>query len=877
MRRRALAAAAALATLAIAPAAADSRGDRAPVTPSGWRVTPAGTELGVSRLATGFQGPLGSDLAPDGRHVLSASSGAARFQSADLFDIAKAGRVDYAGYDADRGESVFYGVAFSPDGGRAWVAGGGQNVVHEYRVAGDDLSETRAIPVPGFPAGIAYGHTPKGDRIYVVNNLAANAAGGANPPGHTVTVIDPASGTVTGTIELGTPLQPIGVAFDRGGRKAYVTNWMGRSVSVIDTRTEAKTTDVELSPQSNPLQADHPGAVAANPKRDELYVANSSSDTVSVIDTRTDRLAATIDVALVRGGPKGANPDGVDVSPDGRTLYVAEAGEDAVAVVDLDRRGTAGFVPTSWYPADVDVTPDGRRLVVTNANDSGAGPNPCGPTAATHPGCPAKDPNRDEAGRDSIDPQYSGSMIKGSLTVVDVPRSREALARATAQVRDDNQAPERAARAPRRVRDHDAIKHVIYVIKENRTYDQVFGDLPRGDGDPSLQLFGDESAPNHRELARRFTLLDNFYADAEVSADGHNWATQANATDYVDRTWPVNYSPFPRSRQRAYDFENVPLAQQFASEPLASDPTVPRSAAAQTAGYLWDNAYDHGVSYRDYGEYTRSPGDCNPNVALRDNESDTTRLNDARFGEHVDGHFPGYNTACSDHRDREPEWEREFRQYAHNGDLPQLSIVRFPNDHTNGTRAGSATPRAYVADNDLALGRLVDVVSHSVFWKDTLILVTEDDAQNGPDHVDAHRTVALAISPYTQVARTDSTHYDTASMIATAEDLLGLPPMSIFDARVNRMWGSFTSRPDFRPYDARTPSVTPFGASGAPVNARNAPMARQAASWDLAREDAAPEIALNESIWKSVRGRHARMPRPRHEYIIGSQPNDEGD
>ena len=857
-----------LAGLALAgPAAADQNGQNSqdgPVTPAGWRVAPEGRQLGVSRLETGFQGPLGTALSPDGNFALSASSGASRWQSADLFDLRGPGRTDSVPYDGQAGQSIFYGVAFSPDGTRAWTAGGGQDVVHAYRVNAGRLLPDGDIAGPGlrFPAGLAYGTTPKGDRLYVVDNLGGpNYAGGVpNPAGHAVTVIDPAAGgghgAVTATIDLGTPLQPLGVSFDRTGRKAYVTNWMGRSVSVIDTTSETKVADIVLSPADQPLQADHPSAVAANPKRDEVYTANANSDTVSVIDTAGDRLAATIDVSLVPGGPKGATPDGLSVSPDGRTLFVALAGENAVAVVDLDRRATKGVIPTAWYPADVDVTPDGGQLVVTNTNDSGAGPNPCGNLQPAVP--PAECQG---ASAPPPETQYQGTMIKGSLQVLDVPDDGE-LHHLTAEVMRNNQVRARSRRAPRSAAQ---IKHVIYVIKENRTYDQVFGDLGRGNGDPRLTLFKDDSAPNHRELARRFGVIDNFYADAEVSADGHNWATEANATDYLDKTWPINYSVRPRSNQRGYDFEDIPPAAQFATEPLASDASVPRSPAAPTAGYLWDNAFDHGVSYRSYGEFTQFPGDCSQPAAARQNISNTTRLDQARFPGHVDTQYAGYNMSCSDHAQREPEWEREFGQYVASGDLPALSIVRLPNDHTNGTSPGRATPQAYMADNDLALGRMVDAVSHSRYWKDTLILVTEDDAQNGPDHVDAHRTIALAISPYTQRKdAVDSTHYDTASMVATAEDVLGLPPMSIVDARVNRMWGSFTERPDF----------TPYGAPGPPVNAATAAMARASAGWDFRKEDATPEIGLNRAIWKSVRGRNARMPAPRHERIIGSRPND---
>ena len=357
------------------------------------------------------------------------------------------------------------------------------------------------------------------------------------------------------------------------------------------------------------------------------------------------------------------------------------------------------------------------------------------------------------------------------------------------------------------------------MIKENRTYDQVLGSLGKGDGDPNLTLFDDDSAPNHRELARRFTLFDNFFADADVSADGLSWTISAGVSDYIDKTWPITYSPGARRRHRARDFEHVSFAEQFLTEPLAFDRTIFRGAAALTRGYLWDNAYRQGVSFRDYGMYTRIPGDC----LGTGNTSDVTHLDDRRFGDHVDERYPGFNLDCSDHAHRLPEWEREFRDYvdAYQADpskdpLPALSIVRLPNDHTFGTVPGKAIPESYFADNDLALGRMVEAVSKSPFWPNTAILVTEDDAQNGPDHVDAHRTLAYVISPYTQTGAGRSHALRHAGMVATVEGLLGLPPMTIVDQRATRMWKGFSRKPNLRPYDALMPKVIPFGAEGAP-------------------------------------------------------------
>jgi YVTN family beta-propeller protein len=842
---------AALALGVTSPAPAAQNG---PVTPAGWRIAPVGREFGVSKFEEGFQGPVQSALSPDGKQLLAASSGASRFQSADLFDLDAGFRTTHLNFRAGQSQSVFYGVAWSPADGHWWMSGGGQRVVHVLSVVDGTLTETRTLPTPGFAAGLAYGETPLGPRIYVVNNTVPPFIPN-NPPGHTVTVIDPVAMKVTRQIELGIAAQPLGVAFARDGRTAIVTNWIGRSISVIDTATEQAAPPITLA--DDPLQADHPSAVVANPERDEAYIANANADTVSVVHSATGEVLATIPVGLMPGGPKGATPDGLAVSPEGSTLYVALGGENAVAVVDLDARAVRGFLPTSWYPSDVEVTPDGRRLVITNTNDSGAGPNRCGPNS------PLPD---DACGGLIGESQNSTRMIKGSIQVVDVPGAGR-LADWSNEVRHNNRAPARGREMPQQLR---AIKHVFYVIKENRTYDQLLGDMPEGNGDPELTIFGDGVTPNQHALARRFGLFDAFFADAEVTADGHSWITQANATDYVDKTWPFNYSPSRRDTQRDFDFGND-LAYPW--EPLASDPNVFRSAAAQTVGYLWDNAWAHGVTFRNYGEMS-GVGDCTEPLV---NESIVTHLQ-KQFGT-TEETFPGYNLACSDHVTRLALWETTFDAFEENGDLPALSIMRLANDHTEGTGVGKATPESYVADNDMAVGRLVDVISHSRYWKDTAIFVTEDDAQNGPDHVDAHRTMALAISAYNKRPTVDSTHYDTASMVATIEDLLGLPPMSISDERAPRMWHIFRDDgADFSPYDVRQPqAVIPFDEPGYPVNGQNAPLAEESATWDFSREDATPELALNRAIWKSVKGRDSRMPKPKHKYIIGSVPNDEAE
>jgi YVTN family beta-propeller protein len=650
-------------------------------------------------------------------------------------------------------------------------------------VEGSRLVERAPIALSGdssvtrFPAGLAL--SGDGSVLCVVENLADS-----------LRIVDLERG---GATEVPVGHRPYGVVLSEDGRTAWVTNWGGDSVSVVDVPGARVRTTVTVGT--------HPSAITRNPKRPEVYVADSDSDTVSVIDTARGRRVRTVPMAPYRGAPVGSSPNGLAVAPDGATLYVANAGNNDVAVVRLaDRHAPdrlAGLIPTAWYPTAVAVSPDGKTLFVANGKGLGAGPNPRGPNPE----------------RDTHDPDQSvASMMDGTVSVIPVPGDA-ALARDSAQVRSDNgdgQADPGRPRSP--------IHHVIYVIKENRTYDQVMGSLGRGNGDPSLNLFGEESAPNQRALARQFVTFDNFYADAEVSADGWNWSTAGTANSYVQKTWPARYS----KRNRPYDFEGGELATAPGRRPDRS--------------YLWDALDAAGVSYRNYGAWTSGTpakvAATAPGLAA-----------------HTDTAYPAFVLGITD-QTRIDEWLREFRGYEQHGDLPEFEFIRLPNDHTAGTKPGLPTPKAMVADNDLALGRLVDALSHSRFWATTAVFVVEDDAQDGPDHVDAHRTVAQVISPYTRTGRVDSTFYSTVSMLRTMELIVGLPPLTQFDGAATPMTTAFTDRRNLTPYSLRTPTQ--------PLDERNSwasPMAAQSAAMDFSVEDAAPDDLLGEAVWQSVKGR----------------------
>jgi phospholipase C len=386
------------------------------------------------------------------------------------------------------------------------------------------------------------------------------------------------------------------------------------------------------------------------------------------------------------------------------------------------------------------------------------------------------------------------------------------------------------------------IKYCIYIIKENRTYDQFLGDLPQGNGDPRLCLFPENVTPNHHKLAGDFVLLDNFYVDAEVSADGHEWSMGAYASDFVDKTWPLNYG-----HNRSQKF------------PYPSEGAFPIAAPAN--GYLWDRAREAGVTYRNYGEFIVA--------GKKAGEPNWTKL--AALQGHFDPEYHVFDLEYPDQK-RADRFIAELKRFETEGEMPRLQIVKLPNDHTEGTRAGALTPTAYMADNDLALGRVVEAVSHSKFWPRTAIFVLEDDAQNGPDHVDAHRSPAFIISPYIRRGAVDSTMYSTSSMLRTMELILGLKPMTQFDAAAMPMFRAFLAAPDLRPYDALPARVS--------LETRNT-----ALSWgsgaskkmDFSREDAMDETALNEIIWRSVRGESATMPAPVHAAFVFDHPKADDD
>ena len=771
------------------------------LTPNHWMLTPAGLQVEVGDR------PLGMAATPDGRYLLISNNGQG-VQSLVLFDASTQKVVQAIPYGSP--EALFLGVVVTPDGRRVYASAGGNNKIRVYDFDGRALTERAPISLGQpkariYPAGLAI--SADGSTLYAALNLE-----------NAVAFVETATGHVRARVSLAPPARAddIGAlpyALAVIGRKLYVSEWNGGGVTVIDTG------------QGKLLQriptGGHASGLALSPDGTRLYVANATSDTVSAIDTSADTVVATVDLSPYPRAPMGSMPNAVAVSPDGNTLYVANGGNNDVAVLDTASLAIRGLIPTAWFPSALMASRDGRFLYVANMKGLGAGPSPGGP----NPEQPV--PTQ----------QYVANMARGTLSVIDVPDAGT-LALYTAQVVKNNgfdeaekllirtQADVTPHAVPRRAGDPSLIRHVIYVIKENRTYDQVLGDLPQGDGDAGLVLFGRDVTPNHHALAETFVLFDNCYADAEVSADGHNWTTAAVATDYVQKMWPASYS----GRNRPSDF------------------TGGSGAPAPRAGHLWEQAARAGITYRVYGEFSAF-GSKPPAVT-------PAPFTNALAG-HLSPTYAGYDLAITD-QSRVDAWQTEFDELVGRGAVPALMIVWLPNDHTAATRPGFPTPKAMVADNDLALGRVVEAVSRSPVWRETAIFVIEDDAQNGPDHVDAHRTVCLIASPYARRGLVDHTIYSTVSMLRTVELILGLAPMSQFDAAATPMLAAFTDTATLAPYAALRPKQALNE-----INRTSAYRAGDTLALALDRPDEADEEVFNTILWHAIKGPEAAMPPPK--------------
>lgn len=702
----------------------------------------------------------------------------------------------------------FLGAAFSPDGKVLYASGANTDVVYRYDWSGGEATlrdslvlATRPTPRAAgrrYPAGLA--PSRDGRLLYVAENLDDSLA-----------VVDVATGRVVQ--RLATERYPYAVAVGPDGT-VYVSAWGGRTVSFFRPAADGLLADA-----GRVAAGRHPSAILLNRDGSRLFVASGSTDQVAVLDTKQRRVVARLLDPPPAGPDEGSTPNALALSPDGTRLFVAEADANAVAVFDLapttanlaTARGDdrlAGRIPTGWYPTAVLASAD--TLLVGTAKGAGSAPNPRGPQpliSELHQG-------RGE--------HYTLGQLRGSFLVAPVANATGSeLAALTARVSRAN-----GWETPRAGAAYPPFRHVIYVIKENRTYDQVLGDMRDGDGDTSLVFFPRAVSPNHHALAERFGLFDRFLVNAEVSADGHNWSTAAYAADYVEKTVQSNYS----SRRRWYDYEGT------------NRDSVPEDDVNEPAnGYLWNLAERKGITFRNYGEFVvESPRDA-------DDPLPPGYRGDKPFlYAHTDPRFAGFDLTIPDQR-RADEWIAELQAEVRSGQMPALQILRLPNDHTAGAAAGMHTPRALMADNDLALGRVVEALSRTPFWRNTVVFVLEDDAQNGPDHVDSHRSPLLVISAYNRPG-TIHRFANTTDVLRTIEEILGLQSLAHFDYYGRPLRGIWAATPDLRPYRALTPSV-----SLDEMNPRTGRGARESRRLDLGVEDVADVELFNHILWRAIR------------------------
>ncbi|MGO8696172.1 MAG: bifunctional YncE family protein/alkaline phosphatase family protein [Limisphaerales bacterium] len=809
-----------------------------------WSLRPAGRQIGLGSF------PVNVAVHPQGRYAVALNAGYGPHEIM-VVDLNTGAVVAHAPL-----HEAFYGLAFSADGSQLFCGGAGDEVVHRFSFHDGELTDPTEIRVHdkalhAAPCGIAVDRAAR--RLFVANvwgdtvseielsgAMKVTDIGLGPKPEHlaTVPVIPPSDFDTTAAEKraeaerYGNDAEhafPYACCLDEKRQRLYVSLWAQAAVKLIDLKSGQIVTNWPTE--------EHPCEMILTRSDKLLYVANASRNTVSVFDTDAGQCLETIWAAFFPGALSGATPNSLALSPDEKTLFVADANVNAVAVFDVSKRRkgrSLGFIPAGWYPTSVRVTPDGRRLLV--ANGKGVTPKANG-----KPSAPGKGPS-----------QYIGNLYTGTLSVIDLPRGPQWETQMAAWTADVYRcSPLKAGEAvpvappagnpiPAKVGAAGRIKYVIYIIKENRTYDQVLGDMPKGNGDAKLCLFPERVTPNEHKLAREFVLLDNFYADAEVSANGHEWSMAAYCTDFVEKTWPLNYG---HSHNGKFPY---PAEGSF---PIAS-PAV---------GYIWDRAKEAGVSYRSYGEFVtddqRADQPGHPKVR-------------ALIG-HIDPLFRGFDLGYSDLK-RADRFIAEFQRLEAAGQMPRLQIVRLPNDHTHGATPFFPKPASYVAENDLALGRLVQAVSHSKLWAQTAIFVIEDDAQNGSDHVDAHRTTAFVISPYVRHGVTDSTLYSTTSMVRTMELILGLKPMSQFDAAATPMFDSFQSEPDLRPYEAAPANIDLGEKNTRTAWGSNLKM-------NFAKEDQADDYLLNEVVWKSVRGADSPMPAPIHAAFVFPRKEGDGD
>jgi YVTN family beta-propeller protein len=777
--------------------------------PNGWSLTPVGKSIPLGDL------PLNIEVSKT-HHYAAVTNNGQSIQTIQLIDAKKGVELDKVVISKAWG-----GLAFSSDEKFLYVSGGDNNWVIRYSIINNKLIASDTIRLGGIwnkqknaqaisPTGLALDDT-KGI-LYVVTKQD-----------NSLYLVDLNTKTIQRKIELGTEAYTCLLSPDKS--KLYISLWGRDKVAMYDTKKNALADSIAVGDNPNDLCISHNGRY--------LYVSNANDNTVSVIDLLKSKVLETLNTAVYPTQLSGTTSNSVALTNNDKTLYIANADNNCLAVFDVSHPGSShslGFIPTGWYPSVVRVIDN--NLFVANAKGFSSLPNPSGPNPIG-----AKQSVLLHGG-DTSKPQQvqyiGGGLLMGTLSMIPIPSEKELSVYSQAVYHNTpyHTAQETLAEGeagnpiPRKKEDASPIKYVFYVIQENRTYDQVLSDMPQGNGDTSLLLFGRHITPNHHALADNFVLLDNFYVDGEVSADGHNWCMGAYATDYMEKNWPTSYGNRGKGAIGETGLNKL---------------------------YIWDLANRFNVSYRTYGEFV--------------NADNTARI--PVLKNHFARSYPTGDLKDTD-TTRYRMWQQDFDSLMNKNALPQLMTFRMLSDHTEGTAAGRPTPFAHVADNDLAIGKMVEHISKSPIWENTVIFIVEDDAQNGPDHVDAHRATAYLAGGFVKRHFVDHTMYSSSSMLRTIELILGLPPMTQYDAAATPMWRCFTKMPDNTVFNS-----LPSNINLSDVNPRGTKLAAMAKGLNFSEVDLVPDELMNKMLWKSIKGETAKVPVPVRAAFVKAIKNTE--
>jgi YVTN family beta-propeller protein len=777
--------------------------------PNGWSLTPVGKSLSLGDL------PLNIVLSSTKKYIAVTNNGQST-QSLQLIDVMSEKIVSSIVIPKS-----WYGLRFSADEKFLYASGGDDNWILKYAITNDKLVLKDSIKLGDkWPNKIS----PTGIDIDDAKNLLYVVTKENN----SLYVIDLKTKKILQQKSLNGEAYECLLSPDK--KQLYISCWGCDRIYIYNTQVGQFSGEISVGDNPNELCLSKNGVY--------LFVANSNDNSVSVINTSQRKVVETLNAALYPNAPSGSTSNGVALSEDEKTLFIANADNNCLAVFDVSKPGfskSKGFIPTGWYPTNVKVI--GEKIFVSNGKGFSSMANPFGPNPMRRRGqviWHGSDTSRKE--------QYIGGLFKGTLSIIDVPSEKQLSVYSQVVYHNTpyNKEKESASDGepgnpiPMKVGEKSPIKYVFYIIKENRTYDQVLGDVKEGNGDTSLVLFGQKVTPNQHKLAKEFVLLDNFYCDGEVSADGHNWSMGAYATDYLEKHWPTNYG----GRGGDYDAEGT------------------REIANNKGGFIWDHCKRNGVTYRTYGEFA---DDYKANIPV------------------LEHHFCPYYTSWDQSvRDttRFNQWRHEFDSLLAAGAVPQFNSLRFINDHTEGLQRGRPSPFANVADNDWAVGLFVEYLSKSSIWKESVVFVVEDDAQNGPDHVDAHRSTVYVAGGFVKRGFIDHTMYSTSSILRTIELILGMPPMTQYDAAAQSMWRCFNSAANMTAFSS-LPAQVDITQRNVAVNEWE----RRSEKFDFTKEDKVPDMEFNLVLWHGIKGDDAPLPAPRRAAFLKIRDNkkDEDD